>query len=131
MPSVPCLACSRAARSTARSAEAARAQGNASANPQNPEVGEQYLGTVVKAAAFGAFVSLLPGKDGLLHISEVRKLAGGKRIDSVEDVLSIGQKILVKITKVDDRGKLSLEPVLEDAEQAETAAESAEVPAAE
>ena len=88
-------------------------------------------GALTAAYAFGAFVSLLPGKDGLLHISEVRKLAGGKRIDSVEDVLSIGQKILVKITKVDDRGKLSLEPVLEDAEQAETAAESAEVPAAE
>jgi len=105
------------------SAEAARAQVNAIANPQNPEVGEQYLGTVVKNAAFGAFVSLLPGKDGLLHISEVRKLAGGKRIDSVDDVLSIGQKILVKITKVDDRGKLSLEPVLEDA-----AAEGAEAP---
>jgi len=102
-------------------AEAARAQVNAIANPQNPEVGEQYLGTVVKNAAFGAFVSLLPGKDGLLHISEVRKLAGGKRIDSVDDVLSIGQKILVKITKVDDRGKLSLEPVLEEAPAAEAA----------
>ena len=113
-------------------AEAARARVNAIANPQNPEVGEQYLGTVVKNAAFGAFVSLLPGKDGLLHISEVRKLAGGKRIDSVDDVLSIGQKILVKITKVDDRGKLSLEPVLEDApaEGEAPAAETVE-PAAE
>ncbi len=97
------------------SAEAARLQVNAIANPQNPEVGEQYLGTVVKNAAFGAFVSLLPGKDGLLHISEVRKLVGGKRIESVDEVLSIGQKILVKITKVDDRGKLSLEPVIEEA----------------
>ncbi|MGK0742262.1 polyribonucleotide nucleotidyltransferase [Leucobacter sp. Z1108] len=117
------------------SAEAARAQVNAIANPQNPEVGEQYLGTVVKTAAFGAFVSLLPGKDGLLHISEVRKLAGGKRIDSVDDVLSIGQKILVKITKVDDRGKLSLEPVVEEA-AAETAdviesVEATEAPSAE
>lgn len=96
------------------SAEAARAQVNAIANPQNPEVGEQYLGTVVKNATFGAFVSLLPGKDGLLHISEVRKLVGGKRIESVDEVLSIGQKILVQITKVDDRGKLSLAPVLEE-----------------
>ena len=108
-------------------AEAARDRVNAIANPQNPEVGEQYLGTVVKNAAFGAFISLLPGKDGLLHISEVRKLAGGKRIDSVDDVLSIGQKVLVKITKVDDRGKLSLEPVLDDqadgAESTEAAAE--------
>ena len=103
-------------------AEAARAQVNAIANPTNPEVGEQYLGTVVKNAAFGAFVSLLPGKDGLLHISEVRKLAGGKRIDSVDDVLSIGQKVLVKITKVDDRGKLSLEPVIEEAASAAAAA---------
>jgi len=96
------------------SAEAARAAVNAIANPQQPEVGEQYLGTVVKIATFGAFVSLLPGKDGLLHVSEVRKLAGGKRVENVEDVLSVGQKILVEITKVDDRGKLSLAPVLEE-----------------
>jgi polyribonucleotide nucleotidyltransferase len=101
------------------SAEAARAQVNAIANPTNPEVGEQFLGTVVKIAAFGAFVSLLPGKDGLLHISEVRKLAGGKRVENVEDVLGVGQKILVEITKIDDRGKLSLAPVLAD--EAETA----------
>jgi len=107
------------------SAEAARAQVNAIANPMNPEVGEQYLGTVVKTVDFGAFVSLLPGKDGLLHVSEVRKLAGGKRIESVDSVLSVGQKILVEITKIDDRGKLSLAPVLE--EQAEGAgAEPAE-----
>ncbi|MFT4219174.1 MAG: polyribonucleotide nucleotidyltransferase [Microbacterium sp.] len=96
------------------SAEAARAQVNAIANPTNPEVGEQFLGTVVKIAAFGAFVSLLPGKDGLLHISEIRKLAGGKRVENIEDVLSVGQKQLVRITKVDDRGKLSLEPVLDE-----------------
>lgn len=111
------------------SAEAARAQVNAIANPQNPEVGEQYLGTVVKNAAFGAFVSLLPGKDGLLHISEVRKLAGGKRIESVDDVLSVGQKILVKITKVDDRGKLSLEPVLEETTTEAPQADAAEAAA--
>jgi polyribonucleotide nucleotidyltransferase len=96
------------------SAEAARAQVNAIANPTNPEVGEQFLGTVVKIATFGAFVSLLPGKDGLLHISEVRKLAGGKRVENVEDVLGVGQKILVEITKIDDRGKLSLAPVVAD-----------------
>ena len=99
------------------SAEAARAQVNAIANPTNPEVGDQFLGTVVKIATFGAFISLLPGKDGLLHVSEVRKLAGGKRVENVEDVVSVGQKLLVRITKVDDRGKLSLEPVLEDADQ--------------
>ncbi|TFC11880.1 polyribonucleotide nucleotidyltransferase [Cryobacterium algoritolerans] len=96
------------------SAEAARAMVNSIANPTNPEVGEQFLGTVVKIAAFGAFVSLLPGKDGLLHISEVRKLAGGKRVENVEDVLGVGQKVLVEITKIDDRGKLSLAPVLEE-----------------
>ncbi|AMM20544.1 polyribonucleotide nucleotidyltransferase [Frondihabitans sp. PAMC 28766] len=96
------------------SAEAARAQVNAIANPTNPEIGEQFLGTVVKIATFGAFVSLLPGKDGLLHISEVRKLAGGKRVENVEDVLGVGQKILVEITKIDDRGKLSLAPVIAD-----------------
>ncbi len=69
----------------------------------------------------------MPGKDGLLHISEVRKLAGGKRVDDVEDVLSVGQKILVEITKTDDRGKLSLSPVLaEGADGAEAAAAPAE-----
>jgi len=112
------------------SAEAARAQVNAIANPTNPEVGEQFLGTVVKIAAFGAFVSLLPGKDGLLHISEVRKLAGGKRVENVEDVLGVGQKILVEISKIDDRGKLSLAPVIADeAAASEAPAEPAEAPA--
>ena len=53
-----------------------------------PEVGERYLGTVVKTTNFGAFVSLLPGKDGLLHISKLRALAGGKRVEAVEDVVS-------------------------------------------
>ncbi len=101
------------------SAEAARAQVLAIGNPVNPEVGERFLGTVVKIATFGAFVSLLPGKDGLLHISEVRKLAGGKRVENVEDVLSVGQKIMVEITKMDDRGKLSLAPVVET-EEADT-----------
>ncbi|MBH0131552.1 polyribonucleotide nucleotidyltransferase [Salinibacterium sp. NK8237] len=103
------------------SAEAARAAVNAIANPLNPEVGERFLGTVVKIATFGAFVSLTPGKDGLLHISEVRKLAGGKRVENVEDVLGVGQKIQVEITKIDDRGKLSLAPVLDEAD-AEAAA---------
>ena len=106
------------------SAEAARAQVNAIANPTNPEVGEQFLGTVVNLRdGLGAFVSLLPGKDGLLHISEVRKLNGNKRVEELGSVLSVGQKILVRITKIDDRGKLSLEPVLEET------AESAEAPA--
>ena len=96
------------------SAEAARSQINQIANPTMPEVGERYLGTVVKTAAFGAFISLVPGKDGLLHISEVKKLAGGKRIDSVDDVLKVGDKIQVEIKEIDPRGKLSLVPVLEE-----------------
>ena len=97
-------------------AEAARAAVNAIANPTMPEIGERYLGTVVKTTNFGAFVSLLPGKDGLLHISKLRALAGGKRVDAVEDVVSVGQKIQVQIAEIDDRGKLSLVPVVEDAE---------------
>ncbi|MGO4597887.1 polyribonucleotide nucleotidyltransferase [Terrabacter sp. 2RAF25] len=96
------------------SAEAARAAINAIANPQMPEVGERFLGTVVKTTTFGAFVSLLPGKDGLLHISEVRKLVGGKRIDNVDDVVKIGQKIQVELKEIDPRGKLSLAAVLPD-----------------
>ena len=94
-------------------AEAARAMINAIANPQMPEVGERYLGTVVKAATFGAFVSLMPGRDGLLHISQIRKMVGGKRVENVEDVLKIGQKVQVEIAEIDARGKLSLIPVLE------------------
>ncbi|WP_432479068.1 polyribonucleotide nucleotidyltransferase [Nocardioides sp. GXQ0305] len=99
-------------------AEAARAAVNAIANPTMPEVGERYLGTVVKTTNFGAFVSLLPGKDGLLHISKLRALAGGKRVEAVEDVVAVGQKIQVQIAEIDDRGKLSLVPVVEEAEEA-------------
>jgi polyribonucleotide nucleotidyltransferase len=95
-------------------AEAARAMINAIANPTMPEKGERYLGTVVKITAFGAFISLLPGKDGLLHISKLRPLAGGSRVDNVEDVVSVGQKIQVEINEIDDRGKLSLVPVVEE-----------------
>ena len=93
------------------SAEAARAAINAIANPHMPEVGERFLGTVVKTTTFGAFVSLLPGKDGLLHITQIRKLHGGKRIENIDDVVHIGDKIQVEIREVDDRGKLSLVPV--------------------
>lgn len=100
------------------SADAARSAINAIANPQVPEIGERYLGTVVKTTTFGAFVSLTPGKDGLLHISELRKIAGGKRVDNVDDVVSVGQKIQVEITKIDDRGKLSLSPVVAEEEGA-------------
>jgi polyribonucleotide nucleotidyltransferase len=101
-------------------AEAARAAVNAIANPHMPEVGERFLGTVVKTAAFGAFLSLLPGKDGLLHITQLRKLAGGKRVDNVDDVVSVGQKILVEIAEIDQRGKLSLAIVDENAGASES-----------
>jgi polyribonucleotide nucleotidyltransferase len=90
------------------SANAARDAINAIANPHMPEVGERFVGTVVKTVAFGAFVSLSPGKDGLLHISQIRKLVGGARVENVEDVLSVGQKVQVQIAEVDPRGKLSL-----------------------
>ena len=106
------------------SAEAARAAINAIANPTMPEVGERFLGTVVKTTTFGAFVSLLPGKDGLLHISEVRKLVGGKRIDNVDDVVKIGQKIQVELKEIDPRGKLSLAAVLPEGEDKAESAEN-------
>jgi polyribonucleotide nucleotidyltransferase len=104
------------------SAEAARSQINQIANPTMPEVGERYLGTVVKTTNFGAFISLMPGKDGLLHISEVKKIAGGKkRIETVEEVLNVGDKVQVEIKEIDPRGKLSLVPVLDEAAAAANA----------
>ncbi|ROS28136.1 polyribonucleotide nucleotidyltransferase [Cellulomonas sp. PhB150] len=106
------------------SAEAARAAINAIANPHMPEIGERFVGTVVKTTTFGAFISLSPGKDGLLHISQIRRLVGGKRVENVEDVLSIGQKVQVEIGEIDPRGKLSLHAVVEDEAPAEGAAES-------
>jgi polyribonucleotide nucleotidyltransferase len=111
------------------SAEAARAAVNAIANPTMPEVGERYLGTVVKTTTFGAFVSLMPGKDGLLHISQLRKLSGGKRVDNVEDVVSVGQKVQVEIAEIDPRGKLSLVPVVaeEASDEAPSTSETADV----
>ena len=96
--------------SDGESAEAAIGMINAIANPQLPKIGERFLGTVVKTAAFGAFVSLVPGKDGLVHIS---KLGSGKRIAKVEDVAKVGDKIRVEVTDIDNRGKISLIPVVE------------------
>jgi polyribonucleotide nucleotidyltransferase len=93
------------------SAEAARSAINAIANPHVPEVGERFLGTVVKTTTFGAFLSLLPGKDGLLHVTQIRKLHGGRRIENIDDVIHVGDKIQVEIREIDDRGKLSLVPV--------------------
>lgn len=106
-------------------AEAARQTINQIANPQMPEVGERFVGTVVKTTTFGAFISLAPGRDGLLHISQIRRLVGGKRIDSVEDVMNVGDKVEVELAEIDDRGKLSLHAVLTDEQlEAEKAAEA-------
>ncbi|MEU8900240.1 polyribonucleotide nucleotidyltransferase [Nocardia sp. NPDC048505] len=95
-------------------AQAAIDQINAIANPQLPKVGERFLGTVVKTTAFGAFVSLLPGRDGLVHIS---KLGNGKRVAKVEDVVNVGDKLRVEIADIDNRGKISLVPVEEATEE--------------
>ena len=92
-------------------ADAALDKVNSIANPQLPKVGERFLGTVVKTVAFGAFVSLTPGRDGLIHIS---KLGGDERIEKVEDVVNVGDKIQVEIADIDNRGKISLVPVDED-----------------
>ena len=113
------------ASSDGASAEAARTMVNQIANPQMPEVGERFVGTVVKTTSFGAFVSLTPGKDGLLHISQVRRLVGGKRIESVDDVLQVGQQVEVEINEIGDRGKLSLHAVIDgEAGDLEAPAES-------
>jgi polyribonucleotide nucleotidyltransferase len=114
------------------SAEAAIDRINAIANPQLPKVGERFLGTVVKTAAFGAFVSLVPGKDGLVHIS---KLGNGKRIGKVEDVVKVGDKLRVEVADIDNRGKISLVPVREqdsaDSDPADPASGAVTVPSDE
>ncbi|MGV0737806.1 polyribonucleotide nucleotidyltransferase [Mycobacterium syngnathidarum] len=102
--------------SNGEAAQAAIDKINAIANPQLPKIGERFLGTVVKTTDFGAFVSLLPGRDGLVHIS---KLGRGKRIAKVEDVVKVGDKLRVEIADIDNRGKISL--VLVDEESAEKA----------
>jgi polyribonucleotide nucleotidyltransferase len=74
-------------------------------NPPTAEVGQTYSGKVVNITKFGAFVNILPGRDGLLHIS---KIGGGKRIDKVEDVLDLGDEVEVRVDDVDPGGKVSL-----------------------
>ena len=98
--------------SNGEAAQAAIDKINAIANPQLPKTGERFLGTVVKTTDFGAFVSLLPGRDGLVHIS---KLGRGKRIAKVEDVVNVGDKLRVEIADIDKRGKISLVLVDEEA----------------
>jgi polyribonucleotide nucleotidyltransferase len=102
------------------SAEAARVAINAIANPSMPEVGERFLGTVVKTTTFGAFVSLQPGKDGLVHISKLKGLAGGRRVENVDDIAPVGTKLQVEVTEIDSRGKISLSPVVADGAAAES-----------
>jgi polyribonucleotide nucleotidyltransferase len=109
------------------SAQAAIDRINAIANPQLPKIGERFLGTVVKTTDFGAFVSLLPGRDGLVHIS---KLGRGKRIAKVEDVVKLGDKLRVEIADIDNRGKISLVLVAEeDAAVEDTSTDSGAAPA--
>jgi polyribonucleotide nucleotidyltransferase len=87
-------------------------------NPHIPEAGEKYNGKVVKTTSFGAFVNLTPGTDGLLHISQIRNLRDGERVEAVEDVLKEGDQVDVVVQSVDDRGKISLAiPGFEDQEQ--------------
>jgi polyribonucleotide nucleotidyltransferase len=97
--------------SNGEAAQAAIDKINAIANPQLPKIGERFLGTVVKTTDFGAFVSLLPGRDGLVHIS---KLGRGKRIAKVEDVVKVSDKLRVEIADIDNRGKISLILVADD-----------------
>src|SRR5690606_13894710 len=79
-------------------------------NPPTAEVGQVYPGRVVNITKFGAFVNILPGRDGLLHIS---KIGGGKRIDKVEDVLDLGDELEVRVDDIDPNGKVSLSLVSE------------------
>ncbi|MUL67275.1 polyribonucleotide nucleotidyltransferase [Mycobacterium sp. CBMA 234] len=115
--------------SNGEAAQAAIDKINAIANPQLPKIGERFLGTVVKTTDFGAFVSLLPGRDGLVHIS---KLGKGKRVAKVEDVVNVGDKLRVEIADIaaDNRGKgQKISLILVDEEGA--AAASTEPAAAE
>ncbi|MCJ7436394.1 MAG: polyribonucleotide nucleotidyltransferase [Acidimicrobiia bacterium] len=82
-------------------------------DPPTAELGANYTGRVVNVTKFGAFVNVLPGRDGLLHIS---KLGGGKRVDRVEDVLNLGDEVQVRVDDIDNSGKLSLSLVGEDGE---------------
>ena len=95
-------------------------------NPPTAEVGQTYMGRVVNVTKFGAFVNILPGRDGLLHIS---KIGGGKRIDRVEDVLDLGDAVEVRVDDVDPNGKVSLSlasaPVADSSDSAAPAAASA------
>ena len=91
-----------------RAVEEARRRIEMILDPPTAEVGATYPGKVVNITKFGAFVSILPGRDGLLHISKMSPLNDGKRIGQVEDVLSLGQAIDVRVDDIDPQGKVSL-----------------------
>ena len=90
-------------------------------DPPTADVGATYRGRVVNITKFGAFVNILPGRDGLVHIS---KLGGGRRIDRVEDVLELGEEIEVIVEDVDPNGKISLLPKTDDSDDAPRRRES-------
>jgi len=97
------------------SADAAKAEMaldriRAIANPVVPKAGERYYGTVVKTADFGAFISLTPGSDGLLHISKLPKTEG-KRLTHADEAVTVGDKFWVEVTEVRDGRKFSLDIV--------------------
>jgi polyribonucleotide nucleotidyltransferase len=102
--------------------EEAKARIQAIVSPPTADVGATYMGKVVNITKFGAFVNILPGRDGLVHIS---KLGRGKRINNVEDVLTLGQEIEVVVEEIDEKGKVSLTPAASWNEAAGDSAESA------
>ena len=91
-----------------RAVEEARRRISLILDPPVAEVGAVYPGRVVNIAKFGAFISIMPGRDGLLHISKMAPLNGGKRIGQVEDVVELGQTLEVKVDDIDPQGKVSL-----------------------
>jgi polyribonucleotide nucleotidyltransferase len=91
-----------------RAVEEARRRISLILDPPSADVGAIYQGRVVSIAKFGAFINILPGRDGLLHISKLAPLNGGKRIGQVEDVLELGQSLDVKVDDIDPQGKVSL-----------------------
>jgi polyribonucleotide nucleotidyltransferase len=88
-----------------------------------PQVGERFLGTVVKTTTFGAFISLTPGKDGLLHISKLGRK--GQRVRAVEDVVNVGDKLLVEVTEIDRQNRISL-ALADEEESSQAPAQPAE-----
>ncbi len=109
-----------------RAVEEARRRISLILDPPSADVGAIYQGRVVSIAKFGAFINILPGRDGLLHISKLAPLNGGRRIGQVEDVLELGQAIEVKVDDIDPQGKVSLSLVGDFPESEEEAPRSRE-----